>query len=242
MKKLFIGVDEAGRGCCLGALTMAAVLVSNNKLEQLRTTGVNDSKKVSAKKRAAICNWILTYQNQYMQVAQTETSASDIDRERRRGRSLNKIEMDMLLKLLGIMAKKVYALLNEGKQVVCETVIDAHTAYVEQDLSKLCMQMPESEFRLLNPRFEVKADANHVAVGAASIVAKVQRDFALKQILETAGMDEANLGISGYPDKRTLAFVENRLRRGVKMPYLRETWAPVVAIKKKIAEENARGK
>lgn len=47
--KLVAGVDEAGRGPLAGPVVAAAVILGNEKIE-----GINDSKKLSAKKREAL--------------------------------------------------------------------------------------------------------------------------------------------------------------------------------------------
>ena len=48
------GVDEAGRGCAIGPLVIAAAVFNEETLPTLREIGVKDSKKVSPKKREKI--------------------------------------------------------------------------------------------------------------------------------------------------------------------------------------------
>ena len=50
MKKL-AGVDDAGRGCVIGPLIIAGVLVNEERIIELENIGVRDSKKLSSKKR-----------------------------------------------------------------------------------------------------------------------------------------------------------------------------------------------
>lgn len=45
------GIDEAGRGCLAGPVVAAAVIIGNTKIDDLE---INDSKKLSIKKREAI--------------------------------------------------------------------------------------------------------------------------------------------------------------------------------------------
>ena len=49
-----LGIDEAGRGCVLGALVVGAYLIDAGDEDALEALGVNDSKKLSKKKRARI--------------------------------------------------------------------------------------------------------------------------------------------------------------------------------------------
>ncbi|HZW85218.1 MAG TPA: hypothetical protein VFE91_04890, partial [Nitrososphaerales archaeon] len=53
------GVDEAGRGCVVGPLVVAGVSISPDRVDELRTIGVRDSKKLSAKKRESLYPKIL---------------------------------------------------------------------------------------------------------------------------------------------------------------------------------------
>lgn len=52
--KCIIGVDEAGRGCLLGPVVAAAVIIS----EGVDTSEFNDSKKLSVKKREKLAEYI----------------------------------------------------------------------------------------------------------------------------------------------------------------------------------------
>ena len=48
------GVDEVGRGCLAGPVFAAAVILNNN----INTTGIKDSKKITFKKRILLSNYI----------------------------------------------------------------------------------------------------------------------------------------------------------------------------------------
>jgi ribonuclease HII len=51
---LVAGVDEAGRGCVIGPLVIAGVMISEENLIFLSKLGVKDSKLLSPKKREAL--------------------------------------------------------------------------------------------------------------------------------------------------------------------------------------------
>ena len=52
------GVDEAGRGCVIGPLVVAAALFREETLPALKEMGVKDSKKISPKKRERLAEEI----------------------------------------------------------------------------------------------------------------------------------------------------------------------------------------
>ncbi|PHV62485.1 ribonuclease HII [Cyanobacterium aponinum] len=53
---LIVGVDEVGRGCLFGGVVAAAVAMPLKKIHLLRDIGVNDSKKLTARKRESLIN------------------------------------------------------------------------------------------------------------------------------------------------------------------------------------------
>ena len=75
---------------------------------------------------------------------------------------------------------------------------------------------------------EHKADRNYVAVSAASIIAKVERDREIALLGETHG----SFG-SGYPsDSRTIAFLEGLMKTADEYPeFVRKSWKPAKRVK-----------
>jgi ribonuclease HII len=51
---LIAGVDEAGRGCVIGPLVVAGVLIEERRHGELISLGVRDSKQLSPKRREAL--------------------------------------------------------------------------------------------------------------------------------------------------------------------------------------------
>ncbi len=58
-KKIEIGIDEVGRGCIFGPVFSAAIVISKNKSSILKKLGVDDSKKLSIKRRDLLVPKIL---------------------------------------------------------------------------------------------------------------------------------------------------------------------------------------
>ncbi len=49
---LIAGVDEAGRGPCIGPMTLAIAVIEKKEEEKLTKMGITDSKLIAPKKRA----------------------------------------------------------------------------------------------------------------------------------------------------------------------------------------------
>lgn len=62
---LIVGVDEVGRGCLFGGVVAAAVAMPLKKIHLLRDIGVNDSKKLTARKRESLINPIKAVVDSY---------------------------------------------------------------------------------------------------------------------------------------------------------------------------------
>jgi ribonuclease HII len=77
---------------------------------------------------------------------------------------------------------------------------------------------------------EHKADLKYPVVGAASIIAKVERDKAISQLQQKHG----NIG-SGYPsDTKTIKFLEDWIRKFGSYPdFVRKSWKTAKRIRSK---------
>ena len=58
IKSITVGIDEVGRGCLFGPVFSAAVVLSKNHGTILRNIGLDDSKKLSQKKRSILIPYI----------------------------------------------------------------------------------------------------------------------------------------------------------------------------------------
>jgi ribonuclease HII len=82
------GIDEAGRGCVIGPLVVAGVLVKEETLPLLVKLGVKDSKLLSPKKREALAVEIARLVENRVVV---KLSPKEIDRAVESGRKLHKL-------------------------------------------------------------------------------------------------------------------------------------------------------
>jgi len=197
---MFCGIDEAGRGPVMGPLVVAAVFVDDD--EPLKQIGVKDSKKLTPHSREAMFSRIADVAK-YNVIAMT---AEEIDKERR-DRSMNEIEMRMFAdSVKGMKVSRVYA-----------DCPDVNESSFSSTLSSMI-----GGVKVVG---EHKADDKYPVVSAASIIAKVTRDNALKKIADEFGTD---IG-SGYPsDPVTVEFINKWIKEnGNAPPHTRCSWETV---------------
>jgi ribonuclease HII len=193
---LIAGIDEAGRGSLLGPLVIACIIINDEKIRYLEDIGVKDSKMLSRKKRLELYKEIKGIADKII-IKKITPKAIDART------NLNRLELDTIANILkNVRLEEIY--------------IDAFyrnpTRIVEMLSNRLCY----------NPKIyaEHRADANNLVVGAASIIAKVNRDKEIDK-LRVYG----NVG-SGYPsDEITIKFVEEWIRKNRQYPeFVRKSW------------------
>ncbi|MGD2142419.1 MAG: ribonuclease HII [Candidatus Bathyarchaeota archaeon] len=201
------GVDEAGRGCVLGPLVVAAVSFDEASMEELLQMGVKNSKFLTPNKRETLAAEILDLAEG---VAYFDLKPWAIDKVVNRGirlRRLNYLEAMVMAKVIrDLQPDKVF--------------VDAADVVPER-FKRYILRVLGWEPHLV---CENKADTSYPVVSAASILAKVRRDNFIAQLREKHG----DLG-SGYPsDKRTICFLESWLQEnGGFPPFVRGSWMTV---------------
>jgi len=200
-----MGIDEAGRGCVLGSLYIGAFIVDEGVSdEQLRSAGADDSKRLSQKKRLLIREALKPLG--YGEVR--SVTAEQIDKG-----NLNELEEEVIVALV-------------RKWRPDEVFVDAlgHPAALPKVLKRLAGKVSP-----LSPKWvmEPKADHTYPIVGAASILAKLERDEALNTIREDYGA----FG-SGYPsDPKTKQWLESWARAGKDWPhFVRTRWGTITEL------------
>ena len=193
------GVDEAGRGSVMGPLVVGAVFIETD--EPLTAIGVKDSKKLTPRTRERMYDEITSVADWKTVIA----TAADVD-ARRKGMSLNDVELNMFAEAVKGMGATVYA-----------DCPDVNEASFSRRLGAL---VPDVEIIAKH-----KADDTYPVVSAASIVAKVTRDRMMDDIRAEFG---TNIG-SGYPsDHYTMDFIAAWIKdNGRAPPHVRCSWEPV---------------
>ena len=209
-----LGLDEAGRGSVLGPLVIGGFSIDDHRIFRLADLGVRDSKLLPSERREEIYAELRTLgdcRTVHLGPARIDTAVAK--------HGLNDLEITAFAELVRAVGPD-------------ETRADA------------CDPNARRFARVLKARSghpaPVKArhhmDRDDLVVGAASIVAKVERDRAVERLAAEIGEP---IG-SGYPsDPRTMEFVRRWIAsRGVQSAaWLRQSWAPT---KRLIHERSAR--
>jgi ribonuclease HII len=190
MAKIRMGVDEAGRGCVLGPLVVAIVAAMPSDLRRFADWRVRDSKKVPPAEREDLAARI-------RERCWTEISVCTPD-------EIDAAVADRAITLNGLELMRMGQLLRQGLDAHADhapsATIDAigrNGAAISAKLRALS-RWP-AEHPLVARPF---ADASDIAVAAASLIAKTERDRRLAEIAATLGEDFG----CGYPhDAKTVA-------------------------------------
>ncbi|MCL2288236.1 MAG: ribonuclease HII [Candidatus Bathyarchaeota archaeon] len=203
---LVAGVDEAGRGCIIGPLVVAGVVVSYDKLSDIGVLGVKDSKLLSPKKRDLLFQEIIQTVQDFKVI---KISPSEIDK------AVNcKIPLHKLNRLEAKTMAKVIEYLSPN-----EVYVDAVDILEERFATHI------SECLTVKPKIisRHKADQLYPIVSAASIIAKVERDREIELLKNEFG----DLGSGYLHDKKTVAFLGEWLKTNKDYPScVRKSWKP----------------
>lgn len=204
MKDHVYGVDEAGRGPVLGPMAMAVVVLDRKGTTTLTKLGVQDSKRFGAGAKAQEQRAALTAQIHQHAIAWAceLVSVQIIDEHTFRGQ-LNRLEQDVALQLLRQLGASVEA------AIICDGA---------------------NLFRPLQrhfPRLQAVNDgeSHHVAVAAASILAKHARDTAFAEICSRYEPEFGPIAGGGYANAATRRFLDAYAQaRGGLPPEARKSW------------------
>ena len=149
-----IGIDEAGRGPWAGPVTAAAFWLNPDYFGQL-PSALNDSKKLSPVKRAAIYNALNMGEHAF---SVASIAASEIDR-------------------IGILNATFLAMQRAAKNLQYTLIIR------QQDAIGLCLVDGNLDPGLEMPvKTVIKGDTLSCSIAAASIIAKETRDRLMRSI------------------------------------------------------------
>ncbi|MCB9664995.1 MAG: ribonuclease HII [Alphaproteobacteria bacterium] len=201
-----LGVDEAGRGCVLGPLVVGAFLLVDGDQATLRAAGADDSKRLSAKRRAAA------------RAALAPLGTPDvrlIDARAIDAGNLNVLEEAAIVSLV---------LAHRPDHVVMDAL--GHPRTLPALEARLAAAIAPHG---LAPTWHIapKADRDHPVCGAASVFAKTTRDARLAELTAPHG----DLG-SGYPsDPKTRRWLAAHAATGAPWPaFVRTRWDTVAQL------------
>lgn len=207
---LIAGIDEAGRGAVIGPLVIAGVSMPKSAENRLRKLGVKDSKMLSPSRREKLAGAI---EKIVKDIIVIKVGPCRIDSYRKTGVNLNQIEGMKMADIVNYLKPdKVY--------------IDSPDNNIKK-FQAFLQKMIQHEHEMV---LEHYADAKYMSVAAASIMAKVERDRAIMELMEKHG----EIG-SGYTsDPITIQWLENWIENNRSFPdFVRSTWITAEGMIKK---------
>jgi len=215
-----LGIDEAGKGPVIGPMCIAGVCVTEEQEKKLRILGVDDSKKLTAKKREHLAVSIKKYATAFY-VYEVEPKKID---DLRKIMTMNEI---MVLCFSKVMEELTVQIQNSSgaPEFFSSVFLDAADV-LEERFAHRVKEEYSKKFKDRAERIEFiskhKADTISPAVSAASILAKTHRDELIEEIKKKEKVDFG----SGYPsDPKTKAFLEKWIKENDDFPdYVRKSW------------------
>ncbi|GAB4395070.1 MAG: ribonuclease HII [Kiloniellaceae bacterium] len=151
--RIVIGLDEAGRGPWAGPVVAAAAWLDPGRLDPVLAEGLDDSKKLTARRRDALFAVLNDPACPFAAVAVGEASVAEID-------SLNILQASLLAMQ---RAAEALATALGAARLPQAALVDGN-------------KLPQLS---CEARAVVKGDSRSLSIAAASVVAKVTRDRAM---------------------------------------------------------------
>jgi ribonuclease HII len=216
MKELILGIDDAGRGPVIGPMILAGCLIEKKQERYLKKIGVKDSKDITQKRREFLEKKIKTKAISF----KTEIiSPKEIDRKNKKRTKLNELEAEHFATIINKINNDNKSQINHSNNYKIKVIIDCPSP----NISKWCdfLKTKIENLENLEIHCEHKADKNHVAVSAASILAKCVREKEIKKLKEKFGEE---IG-SGYcSDPLTMRFLDKFAAKHKDAGLFRKTW------------------
>lgn len=192
-KRVVIGTDEAGRGCGAGGVFASAVCFkerSQKLVEELAE--MNDSKKLSKKKREALYD-----------IIKDNTVNSTICIEVEEIESINILNASLKAMRLACedVINQLYPVPEQPEKLLARNLLARSELMILIDGNKRIWDFDYSQ------RYVVKGDSRSASIAAASILAKVSRDRYMKKL--DAEFPEYNwINNAGYLTKDHMAAID----------------------------------
>lgn len=208
---LILGIDDAGRGPVIGPMILAGVLIDDKVQDELKELGVKDSKQLTQKRREFLSEKIKDLAETFEVVL---SSPEEIDNSVGTEMNLNKLEAVKCADIINKINQ-----IDKGKTKI-SVVIDCPSVSIVSWDDFLRTKI--KNLSNLSISCEHKADKNHVAVAAASILAKCKREKEMDKLKEKYG-DEIG---SGYPsDHVTCKFLKEKGQKYKDDGIFRKSWS-----------------
>ncbi len=200
-----LAIDEAGRGPVIGPMVICGYLIEEENIQKLKSLGVKDSKLLSPEKREALSPLVKKTALDFMVL---KIPAEEIDSND----NLNSLEIEKFQHIINTM--------NPEK-----VVIDSPEVNTREFAKKVMTKVKNKKIIIVAENY---ADKKYPEVGAASIIAKTERDREIRKLHQEHGY----FG-SGYPsDEITVRFLKDWIKRNKEFPaFVRKSWQTVSRMK-----------
>lgn len=207
MGDLILGIDDAGRGPVIGPMILAGCLIDEATEKEFKRLGIKDSKELTPKRREFLAT-IIREKAETFEI--TLAYPNEIDEKLAKGTNLNHLE--------AIKTAEIINKINKGYNRI-KVIVDCPSVGIAKwaDLLKTKIENLSN----LEVVCEHKADKNHIAVSAASILAKSTREKEMDILRKIYGEE---IG-SGYTsDPSTIKFIEKYAQKHEDSGIFRKSW------------------
>jgi ribonuclease HII len=203
---LVAGVDEAGRGCVIGPLVIAGVLIREEKIPALTRLGVKDSKLLSPKKREALSLEIMRLAEKSVVMKLSPKEIDCVVESGRKLHKLNRLEAQTMAMVIEVLKP------DEAYVDAADVLEERFKHHIQEGLS--------FKVKIIAKH---KADRTYPVVSAASIIAKVERDKEIAALTVRYG----DFGSGYLADPKTMKFLTQWLETHGEYPdCVRKSWKP----------------
>jgi ribonuclease HII len=192
-----VGLDEAGRGPLIGRVYAGAVIWNQNTDTQEYNNLINDSKKLTAKKRKLALDWIIK-NVEYWGVGYADEKEID--------------EINILNATKLAMDRAIDDLKTKYKNNITHLIIDG-TGW-------------EKKFKNYNVESIIKGDSLYYSIAAASIIAKEYHDIHIKELINNDPTLDSKYYLSSNMGYGTKMHLEGLKKYGGS-EYHRKSFAPL---------------
>lgn len=208
--KTILGLDEAGRGPVLGDLFIGCVLCTQQQIDILKINKIDDSKKLSKEKRQNLYP-IIKKNCINFKVSSIPVDVIDKNLTKYPKKTLNELEMELMRDLIISM---------EPDEIYIDA-IGSNTQKFAKTMDEMLKEKIDFKAKIIAKH---KADSIFTVVGAASILAKVDRDRSIENY-QNIYSEFGDIG-SGYTsDKKTINFLRSYVKKNGKLPPIaRKSW------------------
>jgi ribonuclease HII len=203
---LLAGVDEAGRGCVIGPLVIAGVMIKKENLPVLFRLGVKDSKLLSPKKRETLYTEIAGIAEKHLIMKLSPREIDRVVESHRKLHKLNRLEAQTMAQIIEALNP------DEAYVDAADVVEDRFKHHIQEGLTVKAKIVSKH-----------KADKIYPVVSAASILAKVERDREIAALKNEFG----DFGSGYLTDQKTMIFLKQWLQVHGEYPeFVRKSWKP----------------